>query len=264
MERVFYVAGNWKMNLLVNEGLALSREVLQGWNEMERKVRLLFFTPYPHLAAVAALTEGVVEVGAQDCSAQPHGGAFTGEVSSHMVASAGASWVLVGHSERRQYHGEEGALLVQKMQRAVEAGLRVIYCCGEPLIVREKGDEAAVEYVLNQLQLLRGENKEPLVKVGQLLVAYEPIWAIGTGRTATPEQAGAMCEAIDGWCQREFGVFRYDIPVLYGGSCNAKNAGALFAQPAISGGLIGGASLRAADFLSIAQEAQKTVKSELA
>lgn len=257
MEKSFYVAGNWKMNLTAGEGAELVRNIVDAWPEPKERTHLLCFPPYTHLAATSLLAGKTLEIGAQDCSANNHNGAFTGEVSAHMIASTGAKWVILGHSERRQYHNENDQLLTQKMKQAAAANLGIIFCCGEPLEIREKGDAAAEEFVLNQLNALNNESARSRIPTTRLLIAYEPIWAIGTGRVASPEQAQSMCCAIQEWTIKHLGVKPFEIPVLYGGSCNPKNARDLFSKPHISGGLIGGASLKANDFIEIARIANE-------
>ncbi len=243
-------AGNWKMNTTLAEAQALVAEIGRGLTQVPGEVEVMVFPPFTHVAAVAGQVPSRVVVGGQDCSAHDHG-AYTGEVSAPMLASCGARAVILGHSERRQYHHEDGALLSEKLRQALAAQLQVVYCVGEPESVRSQGESAAFSYIEEELSTLAGLSAEAVEK--SLIVAYEPIWAIGTGRTATAAQAEAVCAFIAQWQSRQFGAAGEAVPILYGGSCNAKNARELFAQPHINGGLIGGASLKAADFLTIAK-----------
>ena len=246
------VAGNWKMNLTYPEGQALVTEIttLTGAAMAAPGAPVVVVcVPFPYLAGVKhQLPEGAgFHLGAQNCH-QKESGAFTGEVSARMLASVGCEYVILGHSERRQYFGETDDLLAQKLKAALAAGLKPIFCVGESLETRE-ADET-FDYLGKQLAagLFHLSNEE----FAQVVVAYEPIWAIGTGRTATSAQAQEVHAFI-----RERIAHAYDAEaalntsILYGGSANAQNAKELFAQPDVDGGLIGGASLKAADFTTI-------------
>ena len=248
------VAGNWKMNLTYPEGLALVAEITRlagaaalGSNAPE----IIICPPFPLLHAVGQqLPQGTkFHLGAQNCH-QKDSGAFTGEVSAPMLASVGCQYVILGHSERRQYFREDDELLGQKLKAALAAGLKPIFCVGESLDTRE-ADET-FDYIGKQLSdgLFHLSNEE----FDQVTVAYEPIWAIGTGRTATSAQAQEVHAFIRERIARAYDAkAALDTTVLYGGSANAQNARELFAQPDVDGGLIGGASLKAADFLAIIQ-----------
>lgn len=244
------VAGNWKMNNSLDEGLKLASEVVNMVkDEREDDVTVVMGTPFIHLSAVSKLTNDVkdIYVSAQDCSTHD-AGAYTGEVSVSMIKSTGASYVILGHSERREYHGETSEQLATKTDKALEAGLVPIFCCGEPLEVREAGNQES--FVCSQLtESLFHLSEEQMSKV---VIAYEPIWAIGTGKTASSEQAQEMHKAIRSHLATKFGeTMADDTSILYGGSCKPSNAPELFAQPDIDGGLIGGASLNARDFMGI-------------
>lgn len=244
------VAGNWKMNKTLSEALSWAIELNLALAQADRKpnCQLLAAVPYPYLAPLRDLLVEEVLLAAQNCHSHASG-AYTGEVSANMLAAMGISHVVLGHSERRQYFGEEENLLRQKTLAALEAGLHVIFCCGEPLSVREQGEQSAwVEHQLHES--LFGL---PAEQFSSIIIAYEPIWAIGTGVTASPEQAEAMHLGI-----RQLIAGRYSseladtTTLLYGGSCTPANAASLFAQPNVDGGLIGGASLKVADFWAIA------------
>ncbi|MFT4241488.1 MAG: triose-phosphate isomerase [Acidovorax sp.] len=237
------IAGNWKMNgsLAANDALlgALSAGLADAACDVAVAV------PAPYLAQVQALTSGsVVALAAQDVS-QHEAGAYTGEVSAAMLKDFGVRYVLVGHSERRQYHGETDAAVAHKAQRALAAGITPIVCVGETLQEREAGQtEAVVKRQLAAVIHLNGHC------ISEVVVAYEPVWAIGTGRTASPEQAQAVHAVLR--AQLAAASEHADrIRLLYGGSMNAANAAQLLAQPDIDGGLVGGASLKAPDFLQI-------------
>ncbi|MGD9929270.1 MAG: triose-phosphate isomerase [Mangrovibacterium sp.] len=243
------VAGNWKCNTTVQEGVELAKAV----NELVAKegakdVVVVLGTPFTHITKVVETVDSSrVGVAAQNCAAEAKG-AFTGEVSAAMVKSTGAGYVILGHSERREYYGETSEILNKKVALVLENGLTPIFCCGEPLEIREAGTQK--EFVINQL-------KETIFKLSaddfkKVIVAYEPIWAIGTGKTATTEQAQEMHKDLRDAMAAQFGQEVADeISILYGGSCNPKNANELFANPDVDGGLIGGASLKAEDFLAI-------------
>lgn len=240
------VAGNWKCNTTLQEGVALAKEVNSIVKTSD--VQVILGTPFIHLTEVVKLVDNkAIAVAAQNCAAEPKG-AFTGEVSAAMVKSTGAQYVILGHSERRGYYGETSEILNKKLALALENGLTPIYCCGEALDVREAGKQN--EFVINQLE-------ETIFKLSaddfkKLVIAYEPIWAIGTGKTATSDQAEDMLKTIREAIAAKYGkAIADDISILYGGSCNAKNAKELFAKPNIDGGLIGGASLKAEDFNTI-------------
>lgn len=237
------IAGNWKMNggLAANEALLSALRDGVGQPACDIAVAV----PTAYLAQVQALVAGSsIAVAAQDVSAH-ESGAFTGEVSASMLRDFGVGYALVGHSERRQYHGETDAIVAEKAQRALAAGITPIVCVGETLAEREAGDtEAIVKRQLAAVIHLNGHC------ISEIVVAYEPVWAIGTGRTATPEQAQVVHAVLR--AQLAAASEKADrIPLLYGGSMNAANAAQLLAQPDIDGGLVGGASLKAADFLQI-------------
>ncbi|MDD3490753.1 MAG: triose-phosphate isomerase [Paludibacter sp.] len=242
------VAGNWKMNKTLQEGLALATELNAALEGATLKCDVVIGTPFIHLAAVAATVDTKkIGVAAQNC-ADKASGAYTGEVSAAMVKSTGAAYVILGHSERREYYGETSAILNSKVELALANGLAPIYCCGEALDVRNANEQNA--YVQKQLEeTVFNLSAEDFAKI---VIAYEPIWAIGTGVTASTEQAQEMLAFIRTLIAEKFGKdMAENTSILYGGSCNAKNAPELFAQPDIDGGLIGGASLKAEDFKAI-------------
>lgn len=243
------VAGNWKCNTTLQEGIELAKAVNNLVSEKgAADVVVVLGTPFTHLTSVVGnIDTNRIGVASQNCAAEPKG-AFTGEVSAAMVKSTGAQYVILGHSERREYYGETSDVLNKKLALALENELTPIYCCGEPLNIRNAGTQ--VEYVINQLQETIFQLSEEDFK--KLIIAYEPIWAIGTGVTATTEQAQEMHKSLRDAIAAKFGSdVAGEMSILYGGSCNAKNANELFANPDVDGGLIGGASLKADDFIQI-------------
>ena len=243
------VAGNWKCNTTLAEGVELAKAVNQAVAEKGAKdVVVVLGVPFTHLTSVvAAVDTNRIDVSAQNCAAEAKG-AFTGEVSAAMVKSTGATYVILGHSERREYYNETSEILNKKVALTLANGLTPIYCCGEALAIREAGTQN--EFVKQQLdETIFNLSAEDFSK---LAIAYEPIWAIGTGKTATSQQAQDMLAFIRGLIADKFGkAIAEATSILYGGSCNAANANELFSQPDIDGGLIGGASLKADDFLAI-------------
>ena len=242
------VAGNWKMNLNLQEGIALAKEINEAMTAEKPNCDVVICTPFIHLASVAqVLNADLVGLGAENC-ADKEKGAFTGEVSAEMVKSTGAQYVILGHSERRQYYGETAEILKEKVQLALKHGLKVIFCCGETLEERESNNQNAVvkaELDGSVFNLTAEEWKS-------IILAYEPIWAIGTGKTATSDQAEEMLCYIRSIVAEKYGKeVAEETSILYGGSCKASNAPELFSKPNIDGGLIGGASLKAADFKGI-------------
>ena len=236
------------MNKTLQEGLALATELNEALAGETQKCDVVIGVPFIHLAsAVAAVDANKVGVAAQNC-ANKESGAYTGEVSAAMVKSTGAGYIILGHSERREYYGETSAILNDKVALTLANGLTPIYCCGEALDVRNANEQNV--YVKNQLEeTVFNLSAEDFSKI---VIAYEPIWAIGTGVTASTEQAQDMLAFIRTIIAEKFGaVIAENTSILYGGSCNAKNAPELFAQPDIDGGLIGGASLKVADFKAI-------------
>ncbi len=241
------VAGNWKMNKTLEEGLELIKAVLD--KSEKPKGAVVFATPFIHLKDAAKLLKvrRGFHLAAQNCHHEEKG-AYTGEVSADMLVSAGAEYVIIGHSERRQYFKESNAQLAQKVNLALSRNLRPIFCCGEPLAVREEGRHVA--YVAKQLKASLFHLSETQFR--QVVLAYEPIWAIGTGRTASSAQAQDMHAAIRTLIAKKYGkAVADDTSILYGGSANAQNASELFSQPDVDGGLIGGASLKPDDFVTI-------------
>ena len=242
------VAGNWKMNTTVPEGVELAKAVVAKSAEVPSNVGLIVATPATHLTSVASVLNSRVELSAENC-ADHTSGAYTGEVSAAMVKSCGAKWTILGHSERRQYYGETDEKLVEKTKLALAEGLGVILCVGENLEQREAGKHFDVceEQIKNVLFNFSAEDMKNIV------VAYEPVWAIGTGKTATSAQAEEIHAHIRKVLASKFGEkVAEDTTILYGGSCKPSNAAELFAQKDIDGGLIGGAALKADDFIQIA------------
>lgn len=241
-------AGNWKMHTTVAEGIALAGTLANRWKGDAQR-HMLLAPPFTHLSRLQDALEGsTIGISAQNCHWETRG-AFTGEISPTMLQSLGIGTVILGHSERREIFHENNEVVRKKVDAALAAGLQVIFCCGEPLSIREAG--RAVHYVesqlLDSLLHLTGDQLRSIV------IAYEPIWAIGTGVTATSSQAQEMHAAI-----REILTVSYsatlagETTILYGGSVKASNAAELFGQPDVDGGLVGGASLNAEEFLQIA------------
>ena len=245
------VAGNWKMNTTRDEALSLTSEVVAlAQAELSDDVMLILGVPHIHLSTVLEATKDAksIFVAAQDCS-QHKSGAYTGEVSAAMIASHGASHVILGHSERRQYFGEKGEMLQAKAAQALSHGLDVIYCCGESLEERNSGRhvETVKSQLENELFQLSAE------ELAHVVIAYEPVWAIGTGVTASTEQAQDMHQSIRQMLIEKYGQEVADATsILYGGSCKPSNAPELFACSDVDGGLIGGAALKSRSFVDIA------------
>ena len=246
--RKHIVAGNWKMNTTVAEGVELAKAVVAKSAEVPADVKLIIAPPFTHLYPVAeVVANSGVGLSAQNC-ANHEKGAYTGEVAVNMLAGVGCQYTILGHSERRSYYGETDELLVEKIHLALAAGLSPIFCVGENLEEREAGRH--FEVVTNQIKaVLNTLTAEEMAKV---IVAYEPVWAIGTGKTASAAQAQEIHAAIRKTLAEKFGALAEEITILYGGSCKPANAKELFACPDIDGGLIGGAALKADDFIAIA------------
>ena len=243
------VAGNWKMNTVISEGVELAKEVVKEAAGVPADVKLILGTPFTHLTSVAVVVEGsAVALSAQNCADEVKG-AYTGEVSAKMLASVPVEYVILGHSERREYYGETNEKLVKKINLALAENIAPIYCVGEKLEEREAGKhfEVVAAQIKEVLFTLSAEQMKNVV------IAYEPVWAIGTGKTATSEQAQEIHAFIRATLAEQFGELAEEISILYGGSCKPSNAKELFAQKDIDGGLIGGASLVAADFVAIAK-----------
>jgi triosephosphate isomerase len=244
------IAGNWKMNLLREEALALTAEI-KGMMSTDISVnsQIILFPPFVHITSVAQLCsdDTRIHVGAQDCSAYRQG-AFTGQVSASMIRSCGATHVLIGHSERRTLCAEDDEVLSMKLDCATHAGLVPVYCVGESLAERENG--SAFETVQRQIERVLFRLDAEIAS--KAIVAYEPVWAIGTGLSASTEQAQEMHAFIRKLIFNRYNATLADkMSILYGGSCNPENAGALFSMPDIDGGLIGGASLKSRSFIDI-------------
>ena len=248
--RQHIVAGNWKMNNTLNEGLKLTTEIINMVaDELRGDTKVILAPPFIHLTQVKSLIKGSknVHLSAQNCN-QNASGAFTGEVSAAMLASIGVEYVIIGHSERREYFNETNAQLAAKVDLALANGLIPIFCCGESLDVRESGN--FVDFICNQI-------KESLFHLSEadfskIVIAYEPIWAIGTGKTASSEQAQEVHAALRKYIASKYGEqIADDTSILYGGSAKPDNAKELFACPDVDGGLIGGASLKSRDFVDI-------------
>ncbi len=237
------------MNTVVPEGVALAKAVVAKAGEVPADVKLIIAPPFTHLAYVSEVVEGtVVGLSAQNC-ADKESGAYTGEVSADMLTSVGCKYTILGHSERRQYYGETDEKLVVKVKLAISKGLSPILCVGENLDERAAGHhfDVVTAQIKNVLYTLTPE------ELKEVIVAYEPVWAIGTGKTATAEQAQEIHACIRKVIAEKFGAQAEEVSILYGGSCKPSNAKELFACKDIDGGLIGGAALKADDFIAIAQ-----------
>lgn len=243
------VAGNWKMNKTLKEGVELANEINSKAEQLkDQSVEIILGTPFIHLAEVTkTVNPAYIKVAAQNCAAWSYG-AYTGEVSAEMIRLAGAEYVILGHSERRKYFNENGELLNTKVKIALENMLKPIFCCGE--VLEERKEDKHFEVVKTQLQ--EGIFNLPEEDFKEIVIAYEPVWAIGTGETATAEQAQEMHHFIRQEVAKKYGQSIADnTSILYGGSCKPSNANELFNNEDVDGGLIGGASLNADDFLGI-------------
>lgn len=244
------VAGNWKMNCTQEEGQKLASEIVNMIkDERKKEVTVVLSPPFVHLSGIKRLVGETADlfVGAQNCSSK-ESGAYTGDVSAKMLASFGITHVIIGHSERREYFNESNEELIEKVEQALNSNLVPIFCCGEPLEIREAGTHEA--YVKEQLTAsLFGLSDADFSKV---VLAYEPIWAIGTGKTASSDQAQDMHATIRSHVASKYGQpIANTISILYGGSCKPDNAEEIFSKPDVDGGLIGGASLKSRDFMDI-------------
>ena len=242
------VAGNWKMNTNLQEGLALAKSVNEALKGVTPNCDVVIAVPFTHLASVNDVIDSTkLGLGAENC-ADKKSGAYTGEVSASMVASTGATYVILGHSERRQYYGETSEILKEKVALALENNLTPIFCIGEVLEERENG---------TYFDVVKTQIEEALFNLsaedfGKIILAYEPVWAIGTGKTATDDQAEEMHAFIREVLTAKYGeAVAQETSILYGGSCKPSNAAQLFAKPNVDGGLIGGASLDAESFMGI-------------
>ena len=242
------VAGNWKMNMDLQDGIALAKELSEDLSKNKPNCGVVICTPFIHLASVASIiNKDVMNLGAENC-ADKEKGAYTGEVSASMVRSTGAEYVILGHSERRAYYNETPEILKEKVNLALNNGLKDIFCIGEVLEEREAGrqNEVVGAQLAGSLFELTKE------QFSNIVLAYEPVWAIGTGKTATSDQAEEMHSFIRKTIENKFGAEAAEnVTILYGGSCKPSNARELFSKPDVDGGLIGGASLKAADFEAI-------------
>jgi triosephosphate isomerase len=255
MNRQLIVAGNWKMNKDLLKAFSLASEILAKAKKMSTKVEIVLAPPAPYLHTINSMSKNIahVNIAAQNCHFE-ESGAYTGEISAEMLHSMNIAYVILGHSERRKYFQENHEILAKKVSAAIRAGVKIIFCCGEPLEVRESNTQES--FVLQQLEESLFHLSETEMK--QVVVAYEPIWAIGTGKTASPAQAQDMHEFIRKQIATKYTTELADAcSILYGGSCKPSNAAELFAQKDVDGGLVGGASLKSEDFLQIIQARAK-------
>jgi triosephosphate isomerase len=243
------VAGNWKMNTTYEEGEKLIASIIEKKSAVKADVTLIIAPPFTHLCCFAEpLQKAGIGISAQNC-ANHEAGAYTGEVSASMLASIDVQYCIIGHSERREYYGDTNEILLEKVKLALKHGLKPIFCIGEKLNEREAGKQ--FEVVKTQLQTVINQlSAEDFEKI---IIAYEPVWAIGTGKTATSAQAQEVHAYIRKVLKEKFGAAADNTAILYGGSCNPTTAPELFGQADIDGGLIGGASLKADDFIAVAK-----------
>jgi triosephosphate isomerase len=242
-------AANWKMNLTIQQGTELVNAFVKENLQLASHQQVLLAVPFPYLTQVAKQLEGTkgFALAAQNCH-HLKSGAYTGEVAASMLQSVGINYCVLGHSERREYNAETNAMLTEKVLRCFENGITPVFCCGEPLPIREAGQQN--EFVAKQLEeSLFGFSADDFKKI---IIAYEPIWAIGTGKTASTEQAQEIHAYIRSVIAAKYGTdLANEISILYGGSVKASNAQELFASPDVDGGLVGGASLQAEEFTAI-------------
>lgn len=243
------VAGNWKMNKVFEEGIKLIEEIVEKSNHVN-DVNLILSPPYIFLNDASKIVSNCkIEIAAQNCASEENG-AYTGEISAEMIHSVNTKYVILGHSERRAYYGETDELINKKIKLCIQNNLKPIVCCGE--ILSERENEEHFKVVSSQLKGMFHEISPDDFK--KIIIAYEPVWAIGTGKTASPEQAQEMHKFIRQTIHNSYGSAISDnLSILYGGSCKPSNAKELFANPDVDGGLIGGASLNANDFIAIAK-----------
>ncbi|CAM3257238.1 triose-phosphate isomerase [Stackebrandtia soli] len=254
------IAGNWKMNLNHFEAIALVQKLAFSLDEKQLSdVEVVVLPPYVDIRSVQTVIDAdklLLGYGAQDLSTHPNG-AYTGEISGSMLAKLGCSYVVIGHSERRQYHHEDDELIAGKVRAALSVGISPILCVGEGLDIRNAGDQVA--HV--SAQLLAGLDRLNAEEVGKVVVAYEPVWAIGTGKTATPEDAQEVAGALRTLLSERYGEVAQSIRILYGGSVKSANVASIMAKADVDGALVGGASIDAEEFVSICRFPEHTVAS---
>jgi triosephosphate isomerase len=243
------VAGNWKMNTNIEEGIQLANDVnILVTEQGNSDVEVIIAPPFTHISeATKQVDSNKISVAAQNCATKDSG-AFTGEISANMIKSIGAKYIIIGHSERRAYYNETDEILLEKVKMVLSKSLKPIFCCGEVLEQRESNDHFNV--ITSQIENTLFNISEDEMK--NIVIAYEPVWAIGTGKTASPEQAQEMHNHIRTIIKEKFGNdIAENISILYGGSCKPSNAKEIFSKPDVDGGLIGGAALKAEDFIQI-------------
>ena len=243
------VAGNWKMNMELSEGIELANSINKRLiNKHHDKLTVILCPSFIHLASInEILKNGQVFIGAQNCASEVSG-SFTGEISAAMIKSTGAEYVIIGHSKRRTFFNEDDNILNKKILLALKSELKVIFCCGE--ILKEREENKHFEVV--EMQIEKGLFNLTGEQISNVIIAYEPVWAIGTGLTATPEQAQEMHAFIRKLIIEKYGDSTgNNLSILYGGSCNPLNSGAIFSKPDVDGGLIGRVSLKVEDFIGI-------------
>jgi triosephosphate isomerase len=249
INRNFLIVGNWKMNKLYVEGIVLANTIISKFEKVELKAKIVLCPPFIHLQTIYNMLKDCpnLSLGAQNCH-EKDSGAYTGEISASMLKSVGAEYVIIGHSERRSIFHETESIISKKVEAVLSAGLTPIFCCGEYLEHRENGEY--LKFVNSQIHdsLFHLSNED----FQKIIIAYEPVWAIGTGKTASPEQAQEMHQNIRKFIENQYGSDVSErISILYGGSVNASNAANLFLQNDIDGALVGSASLNADDFIEI-------------
>jgi triosephosphate isomerase len=245
------VAGNWKMNMDLAEGLKFTASIDKYFKDKpSTRAQVILCTPFIHLAGASEiLKHGKVALGAQNCASEASG-AFTGEVSAWMIRSTGAEYVIIGHSERRSFYHEDDKLINKKTLLAINSGLKVIFCIGESLSERQ----SEKHFLIVKRQLEEGLFTLTEEQIDMIVLAYEPVWAIGTGLTATPDQAQEMHKYIRDLVKEKYGSdCAKKLPILYGGSCKPSNASEIFSKADVDGGLIGGAALKKEDFTAIVE-----------
>ncbi|MDR0755027.1 MAG: triose-phosphate isomerase [Prevotellaceae bacterium] len=246
--RINIVAGNWKMNTTVEEGVKLVSETVEKSKDLSN-VKLIVAPPFTHLASTGAKIKGTgIGLSSQNCASEAKG-AYTGEVSAEMLAGINVEYAIIGHSERREYYNESNEILLKKIKLALANGISPIFCVGENLNEREENRHfEVIKKQIEEVVFYTDEND-----FEKIIIAYEPVWAIGTGKTATAEQAQEIHSYIRKILSKKFGKKAENTSILYGGSCKPENAKEIFSKPDVDGGLIGGASLNADDFIAIAK-----------